>query len=93
MRRRTTPAKKSAAKTASKAAPRRKAAAEPEGLPTEIVSFLFDQLSSEERSEKAWSSMFSSANEEDRWDGVQEHMLDKPHESNHKLRRWKFFGK
>jgi len=88
MRRRSVPKK-----TVKKAARRPKTRATDAGLPEEVVALLFDQLSSEERSERAWREIFSAEKDEDLWSGIEEHLTHKPHEHNHRLRRWKYFAK
>jgi hypothetical protein len=62
-------------------------------LDAEEVSFLLEHMQIEERSERAWAAMTSPEAEEDVWGAVEEHLVHQPHEANHKLRRWKFFGK
>jgi hypothetical protein len=63
-------------------------------IPQEEVSFLFDKLESEERSEEAWSDMIAAPPDEGMDLGeVEEHLLRQPHEHNSALRRWKHFGK
>ena len=57
------------------------------------VSDLFDQLQAEERSEAVWSDMISPDEDGESWSAVEEHLLHQPHERNHALRRWKYFGK
>ncbi|OIO10187.1 MAG: hypothetical protein AUJ52_04915 [Elusimicrobia bacterium CG1_02_63_36] len=63
-------------------------------IPQEEVSFLFDKLEAEERSEEAWSDMIAAPPDEglDHRE-VEEHLLRRPHEHDASLRRWKHFGK
>ncbi len=44
-------------------------------------------------SEEAWQKMTALPADEDRWSAVEEHLLAKPHEHDHSLRRWKYFSK
>lgn len=63
-------------------------------IPQEEVSFLFDKLEAEERSEEAWSDMIASPPDEDQdHREVEEHLLRQTHEHDASLRRWKHFGK
>lgn len=64
-------------------------AQDPEGLPAEVVSFLFDQLSSEDRSERAWEAMFSAEADDDQAEVGRR----APADGVQKAKRWKFFGK
>lgn len=84
--------KSAAPKKATLSAPRRRKALEPEMSREEIVT-LDTQAVAQKRSEQAWLSMTSIPKEEDRWSHVEEHLLSKPHESGHALRRWKYFSK
>lgn len=54
-----------------------------------------DSLTPEERSERAWREMTAADPDdaEEAWSDVERHLLTKPHERNHQLRRWKYFGK
>ena len=60
--------------------------------PDEVV-FLENQAASQLKSERSWLSMTAPPEEEDRWGAVEDHLLAKPHESAHNLRRWKYFSK
>lgn len=85
MRRRASPVKRKTKKTPAPADAR---------LAPEEVSSLLDEVQAEERNEKVWKEM--TAGEADEADGlakVEEKFVGQPHERDHKLRRWKFFGK
>lgn len=73
-------------------APRRKKAAESDLSREELVT-LDSQVSQQKASEQAWQRMTALPTDEDRWSHVEEHLLSKPHESGHALRRWKYFSK
>ena len=65
-----------------------------EALNQKDVSFLFDRLQAEERSEAAWKKMVEPPPEEkDEWNLVEKHLLRQQHEADHDMRRWKYFGK
>jgi hypothetical protein len=60
----------------------------------EEAAHLFDQLQSEERSETAWNNMLEESHDSaEAFEDVEEHLVELPHEHNHNLRGWKFFGK
>lgn len=72
----------------------RRAVKAPVALDAAEVSFLFDRLQAEERSERLWKEMTAPAHEEaESWVGVEEHLLAKASVREDNLRRWKFFGK
>lgn len=56
---------------------------------------LADEVVAQERSERAWREMTSPepSSAEDVWNAVEDHLIAKPHESHHRDRRWKYFGK
>lgn len=63
-------------------------------LNKEEVSALFDQLDSEERTERAWRQMHEHESDDaDHFAAVEEHLIHQPHERDPQLRRWKYFGK
>ena len=95
MRRRVPQDKSNRKKTNSKKSnPRRSLDGKPARLQRKELSFLIDSLQAEENSERTWREMTSDEPDDlDIWGAVEEHLLHKPHEHNHKLRRWKYFGK
>lgn len=93
------PVKRKSRKTrklaAARAAPRRKILkpAAAEISPEEVVTLEQDAQSAK-RSEQAWLTMSAaSPDDDDKWSNVEEHLIAKPHESEHSARRWKHFSK
>jgi hypothetical protein len=86
--------KSAAAQPAARRTLSKKLKPAPEITPEEVVSYEV-AAARQQRSEQAWLKMTSVAvdGEEDRWVAVEEHLLAKPHESEHSQRRWKHFSK
>ena len=65
-------------------------------LKSEEVTELLDQVQAEEKSERTWKEMTaadSASDEADPIAEVEENLIKKPHESHHKDRTWKYYGK
>lgn len=87
--------KKRTVKKAAAATPRKAAKKPlPHHLSADEVAALESQAAAHRLSEESWLSMISPGKDDgDRWNKVEEHLLAKPHESVHNLRRWKYFSK
>jgi hypothetical protein len=79
-----------AAKTSPKA--RKAQILRPDFSPEEVHS-LEQQLVRHQQSERAWQSLTSPPDGEDRWSEVEEHLLHKDQQNDHAERRWKYFAK
>lgn len=63
-------------------------------LKSDEVTELLDQVQAEEKSERTWKEMTAADLEEaDPIAEVEENLIKKPHESHHKDRTWKYYGK
>ncbi|MFA6092405.1 MAG: hypothetical protein WCU88_07540 [Elusimicrobiota bacterium] len=67
----------------------------PKRLTSKDVDSLWSQLQSEERSEKAWQAMTAAApsDKEDRWNQVQDDLIQEASSKDQNIRRWKYFAK
>lgn len=91
------PLKTQKTKTAARRVPVRRAAAKavkaaPDLSPEEVAS-LEDQLQRHQRSEQAWQKLLAHDEDDDRWTGVEEHLLSQSQRQDHAERRWKYFAK
>lgn len=83
---------------AAKTAPRRKVSKKlkpaAEITSAEVVA-LEVEVASSNRSERAWLSMTAApqSKEDDHWNGVEEHLLNKGMQEQDSERRWKYFSK
>lgn len=94
MARRKTPVRTSARKVKVIKKTVRRARKPAVSMDSEEVSFLFDKLQAEERSEKLWHEMTAPVGEQgDTWVEVKEHLLVRAGVREEHERRWKFFGK
>lgn len=89
------PLRKKAVKKVVKAVKAVRRAARPaDGLNSDDVSFLFDRLQAEERSEAVWKEMTAAGSDEgDSWHAVGDHLAARQQAREDHQRRWKFFGK
>lgn len=72
----------------------RRAARPADGLNPDDVSFLFDRLQAEERSERVWKEMTAAgADDGDSWAAVGDQLAARATAREDHQRRWKFFGK
>ena len=61
---------------------------------SEEVTELLERIHAEEKSERTWQEMTAEDPEEaDPIAEVEEKLIKKPHESHHKDRTWKYYGK
>ncbi len=66
----------------------------PHHLSVDEVAALESQAAAHRRSEESWLSMITPGQDDgERWNKVEEHLIAKPHESAHNMRRWKYFSK
>ncbi|MFA6029969.1 MAG: hypothetical protein WC969_08960 [Elusimicrobiota bacterium] len=59
------------------------------------IDALWEQLQTEERSEKAWQEMTGQKpyEDEDRWNQVEEDLVQEANSRNGDIKRWKYFAK
>ena len=88
------PLRKKTVKKVVKAAKAVRRAVRPaDGLNSDDVSFLFDRLQAEERSEAVWKEMTAAGSDEgDAWHAVGDHLAARQQAREDHQRRWKFFG-
>lgn len=82
---------KSAPRPAAKA-PRKAKILKPEFSPEEVESFE-TQLARHKQAEAAWQRLTSPPDGDDRWEGVEDHLLNRDQRADHAERRWKYFSK
>lgn len=80
-------------RTSTRRTAKKTTAAKQNTMTPEEVEELESQVDSHRKTENAWFQMTEAAPEEDPYGDVEEHLLNKPHESQHAARRWKYFSK
>lgn len=60
--------------------------------PEEVAS-LEHQASLHQQAERAWLKLTEVPEEDDRWNAVEDHLLDKTLRDEHSERSWKYFSK